>query len=45
VVKALEKLNNSQSHEILESLKKDPDNHIRKYTHWALERLDTLGME
>jgi len=45
VVKALEKLNNAQSHEILESLKKDPDSRIRKYTHWALERLDTLGME
>jgi HEAT repeat protein len=45
VVKALEKLNNSQSHDILESLKKDPDNRIRKYTNWALERLDTLKME
>jgi len=45
VVKALEKLNTSQSHDILESLKKDPDNRIRKYTHWALERLDTLGKE
>jgi len=45
VVKALEKLNNSQSHEILDSLKKDPDNRIRKYTYWALERLDSLGME
>jgi HEAT repeat protein len=45
VVRALEKLNSSQSHDILESLKKDPDNRIRKYTHWALERLDTLGME
>jgi len=45
VVKALEKLNNSQSHEILDSLKKDPDSRIRKYTYWALERLDSLGME
>jgi HEAT repeat protein len=45
VVKALERLNSSQSRGILESLKKDPDNRIRKYTHWALERLDTLGME
>jgi HEAT repeat protein len=45
VVKALERLNNSQSHEILDNLKKDPDNRIRKYTYWALERLDSLGME
>ncbi|MCL1927987.1 MAG: HEAT repeat domain-containing protein [Treponema sp.] len=45
VVKALDKLKNSQSYEILENLKKDPDNRIRKYTHWALERLDSLGME
>jgi HEAT repeat protein len=45
VVKALEKLKNSQSVEILEKLKDDPDNRIRKYTYWALERLDSLGME
>ena len=45
VVKALEKLNTPQGHEILENLKKDPDSRIRKYTHWALERLDTLGRE
>jgi len=45
VVKALERLNNSQSHEILDSLKKDPDSRIRKYTYWALERLDSLAME
>jgi HEAT repeat protein len=45
VVKALEKLKNSQSREILEKLKDDPDSRIRKYTYWALERLDSLGME
>ncbi|MDR0511833.1 MAG: HEAT repeat domain-containing protein [Treponema sp.] len=45
VVKALEKLKNSQSRETLEELKKDPDSRIRKYTHWALERLDSLRME
>jgi HEAT repeat protein len=45
VVKALEKVKNSQSREILEKLKEDPDNRIRKYTYWALERLDSLGME
>ena len=44
VVKALEKLKSSHSREILEKLKEDPDMRIRKYTHWALERLDSLGM-
>ena len=51
VVKALEKLKNAQNqddkrpHEILEKLKDDPDSRIRKYTYWALERLDSLAME
>ncbi|MDR1836089.1 MAG: HEAT repeat domain-containing protein [Treponema sp.] len=45
VVKALEKLKNSQSQDILEKLKEDPDNRIRKYTYWALERLESLKME
>jgi HEAT repeat protein len=45
VVKALEKVKNSQSRVILEKLKEDPDSRIRKYTYWALERLDSLGME
>ncbi|MCL2599646.1 MAG: HEAT repeat domain-containing protein, partial [Treponema sp.] len=51
VVKALEKLGSDQSPqvsgglEILEKLKEDPDNRIRKYTFWALERLDALKME
>jgi len=45
VVKALEKLRNSQSHDILEQLKQDPDNRIRKYTLWALERMESLQME
>jgi HEAT repeat protein len=45
VVKALEKIKNSQSREILEKLKEDPDNRIRKYTYWALERMESLGME
>jgi HEAT repeat protein len=44
VVKALEKLKSSQSYEILEKLKEDPDSRIRKYTHWALERLDSLAL-
>jgi len=45
VVKALEKLKTPDGREILEKLKEDPDNRIRKYTHWALERLDSLKME
>jgi len=45
VVKALEKLKSSQSHDILEKLKEDPDSRVRKYTLWALERLDSLAME
>ncbi|MDR0497304.1 MAG: HEAT repeat domain-containing protein, partial [Treponema sp.] len=45
VVKALEKLKSSHSREILEQLKADPDSRIRKYTHWALERLDSLAMD
>ncbi|MDR2951664.1 MAG: HEAT repeat domain-containing protein, partial [Treponema sp.] len=39
VVKALEKLKSSQSHDILKKLQEDPDNRVRKYTNWALERL------
>ncbi|MCL2764204.1 MAG: HEAT repeat domain-containing protein [Treponema sp.] len=45
VVKALEKLKSGHSREVLDKLKEDPDNRIRKYTHWALERLDSLSME
>ncbi|MDR1586988.1 MAG: HEAT repeat domain-containing protein [Treponema sp.] len=45
VVRALEKLKTAEGREILESLKDDPDNRIRKYTHWAIERLDSLAME
>ncbi|MCL2209429.1 MAG: HEAT repeat domain-containing protein [Treponema sp.] len=45
VVKALEKLKSDSSREILEKLKEDPDSRIRKYTFWAMERLDSLGLE
>jgi len=45
VVRALEKLKTDHSREILEKLKEDPDSRIRKYTYWALERLDSLAME
>jgi HEAT repeat protein len=39
VVKALEKLETPEGKSILRSLEEDPDTRIRKYTHWALERL------
>jgi len=45
VVRALEKLKGSQSYDFLEKLKHDPDSRVRKYTNWALERLDSLAME
>jgi len=45
VVKALEKLKGAKSKKILDELKNDPDSRIRKYTYWALERLDSLKME
>jgi HEAT repeat protein len=45
VVRGLEKLTTPQGRKILDQLREDPDNHIRKYTHWALERLDSLAME
>ena len=44
VVRALEKLKGSQSYDFLEKLKQDPDSRVRKYTNWALERLDSLAM-
>ncbi|MDR2923106.1 MAG: HEAT repeat domain-containing protein [Treponema sp.] len=45
VVKALEKLKGSQSYDFLEKLKQDPDSRVRRYTNWALERLDSLAMD
>jgi len=45
VVRALEKLKGAQSYDFLEKLKQDPDSRVRKYTNWALERLDSLAME
>ena len=45
VVRALEKLKDSKNYDFLEKLKQDPDSRVRKYTNWALERLDSLAME
>ncbi|RQW05943.1 MAG: HEAT repeat domain-containing protein [Calditrichaeota bacterium] len=44
VTKALEQLNNSEGSEILRSLENDPDRKVRKYTAWALERLESKNM-
>jgi HEAT repeat protein len=42
VVRALEKLKTAEGRETLEKLQEDPDGRVRKYTAWALERLDAL---
>jgi HEAT repeat protein len=39
VVRALEKLETKKGREILTALESDPDRRVRKYTHWATERL------
>lgn len=39
VTKALEQLETEAGSEILSALQNDPDRRIRKYTHWAIERL------
>jgi HEAT repeat protein len=39
VTKALESLGTAGGESILSSLEKDPDRKVRKYTHWAMERL------
>jgi len=44
VVKALETLETAEGKEILTSLENDPEARVRKYTHWAIERLKTKSM-
>lgn len=44
VTKALERLASDDGREILHALESDPDRRIRKYTHWALERLDAKAL-
>ena len=39
IIKALEKLETEEGKTILRQLESDPDKKVRKYTHWALERL------
>jgi len=45
VVRALEKVKGAHSYDFLEKLQQDPDSRVRKYTNWALERLDSLIMD
>ncbi|MDR2134339.1 MAG: HEAT repeat domain-containing protein [Treponema sp.] len=45
VVKALEKLKSPEGEKVLEELKEDPDRRVRRYTRWALERLEALKLE
>ena len=40
VTKALEHLATPEGEKILRSLQEDPERRIRKYTHWAMERLE-----
>jgi HEAT repeat protein len=40
VTKAIEQLGSKAGKDILEALKNDPDKRIRKYTLWALERIE-----
>jgi HEAT repeat protein len=44
VIKALEKLETKEGRNILTALEGDPDRRIRKYTHWALERLKAKAL-
>ena len=44
VVRALEKLETTEGKRILAALQKDPDKRIRKYTHWALQRLKAQSL-
>ena len=39
VTKALESLASPEGEAILKSLEQDPDRKVRRYTHWAMERL------
>ncbi len=44
VIKALEKLETKEGKSILNALENDPEKRIRKYTHWALERLHSKSL-
>lgn len=44
VTKALERLASDEGSEILRELESDPDRRIRKYTHWALQRIEAKSL-
>ncbi len=44
VIKALERLATDDGKEILHTLENDPDRRVRRYTHWALERLTAKSL-
>ncbi len=44
LTKALEKLETKEGKNILDQLENDPDRRVRKYTHWALERLRSKSL-
>lgn len=44
VVRALERLAGEQSRELLEQLQNDPARKVRRYTHWALERVKAKAL-
>jgi HEAT repeat protein len=41
VSRALERLNSEDGQDILQQLQQDPDRRVRKYTQWALHRIET----
>ncbi|MEE8440569.1 MAG: HEAT repeat domain-containing protein, partial [Spirochaetia bacterium] len=44
VTKALERLATEEGSQILHALEEDPDRRIRKYTHWALQRIKAKSL-
>ncbi len=45
VIKAIDRLNTDEGNALLEEMKNDPDKKVRKYTMWALERLEARKLE
>jgi len=43
VTRALEKLNSPNGKELLKALQEDPEQRVRRYTQWALERIKVKG--
>lgn len=43
VCKALDRLNSPEGKSLLKELEGDPDKRVRRYTHWALERIKVKG--